>query len=320
MFAGIRMFKKRILRVSVFLLLLYLLGAIALAEISLHPLRVRRGDRLARLTTLAEHAAASSGSRLQNVSIDSLDGTQLQAWFVRPTASNGSAVLMLHGVGDSRAGMEPYMGMFLERGYSVLMPDSRGHGTSSGIATYGLYESADVHSWVNWLVKNEKPVCVFGLGESMGAAILLQSLQVEHRFCAVAAESPFADFREAAYDRVSHQFRAGPWLGKTLLRPAIDIAFLEGRVVHGIDLESVRPQDAVAGSSTPILLIHGGADTHIGLRHSQLLHQINPKTELWVIPGVEHTLVFRTHPQEFTDKIFTFFAAHSVPAGALAAS
>ena len=63
------MFKKRILRVSVFLLVLYFLGAIALAEISLHPLRVRRGDRLARLTTLAEHAAASSGSRLQNVSI-----------------------------------------------------------------------------------------------------------------------------------------------------------------------------------------------------------------------------------------------------------
>src|SRR5713101_779326 len=26
-----------------------------------------------------------------------------------------------------------------------------------------------------------------------------------------------------------------------------------------------------------------------------------------------YTLVFRTHPQEFTDKIFTFFAAHSVP-------
>jgi alpha-beta hydrolase superfamily lysophospholipase len=305
------MFRKRILRGIVIVLTLYLVGAIALAEVSLHPVRVRRGDRLIRLTGVAEQSAQNGAGRLQSVSIHAQDGTPLEAWFVQPAASNGSVVMLLHGVGDSRVGMAAYMDMFLEHGYSLLMPDSRGHGASGGVATYGLFEAGDVHSWVDWLEANKKPGCVFALGESMGAGILLESLAVEHRFCAVAAESGFADFREAAYDRVSGEFSTGPWLAETVLRPVIDGAFLEGRVVHGLNLETIRPKDAVAASATPILLIHGAADTHLRLRQSQLLHQANPKTELWVVPGVEHTRVFRTYPREFSERVLGFFAAHA---------
>jgi dipeptidyl aminopeptidase/acylaminoacyl peptidase len=310
-FRDLEMFKKRVLRVAAYAILVYLLGAIALAEISLHPIRVRHGNRLSRVTTLAEQSAKTSGGRLEDVSIQAQDGTRLQAWFVQPAASNGSVVMLLHGVGDSRAGMAAYMSMFLQHGYSLLMPDSRGHGASGGVATYGLYEAGDVHAWVDWLEANRKPSCVFALGESMGAGILLESLGVEHRFCAVTAESGYADFREAAYDRVSGEFSTGPWLAKTVLRPVVEGAFLEGRFVHGLKLESVRPQVAVAASATPILLIHGAADTHLRLRHSQLLHQANPKSELWVVPGVEHTLVFRTYPREFADRVLNFFAAHA---------
>ena len=299
--------RKWILRAVAGVVLVYLLGAIALAEISLHPIRLPH-HRCARLIKLAEKSAQAAGGPLQNVSIKASDGTELQAWYVQPAHSSGNAVVLLHGVGDSRAGMAPYMGMFLDQGYSVVMPDSRGHGTSGGIATYGLLEANDIHAWVDWLQANKQPACVFGLGESMGAAILLESLKVEHRFCAVVAESPFADFREAAYDRVSGEFGARPWLAKTVLRPAIEGAFVEARVVHDLDLETVRPQDAIAGSTTPILLIHGAADTHIRVRHSQDLHRANPRTELWVVPGIEHTLVYRNYPQEFSNRVQGFFA------------
>jgi dipeptidyl aminopeptidase/acylaminoacyl peptidase len=303
--------KKWTFRAVVFVVTLYLFGTIALAEISLHPVRIHRGERLARLTKLAEQSAQSSGAQLQDVSLQTQDGTHLQAWFVQPAASNGNVVVLLHGLGDSRAGMAHYMAMFLQSGYSLLMPDSRGNGASSGLTTYGLHEAGDVHEWVSWIETNKKPNCVFGLGESMGAAILLQSLQVEHRFCAVVAEPSFSDFREAAYDRVSHQFRTGPWLAKSLLRPAIEGAFLEGRAVHQLDLETVSPRNAITGVSTPILLIHGDADTHIRLWHSQLLHQANPRSELWVVPGVKHTMAYRDHPAEFAERVKAFFAAHS---------
>ena len=49
----------------------------------------------------------------------------------------------------------------------------------------------------------------------MGAAQLLQSLDTHPHFCAVAAESPFANFREIAYDRMGQPFHLGPWVGRS---------------------------------------------------------------------------------------------------------
>ena len=73
--------------------------------------------------------------------------------------------------------MTNYADILLRHGYSVLMPDARGHGSSGGeFVTYGLLERDDIHQWVRWLVVNRHPSCVFGFGESMGAAELLQSL------------------------------------------------------------------------------------------------------------------------------------------------
>jgi alpha-beta hydrolase superfamily lysophospholipase len=132
-----------------------------------------------------------SGGRA--VEIVARDGAHLRAWFFAPPVSNGNCVLLLHGVADSRASQMGLARLLLENHYSVLAPDSRGHGESGGsIVTYGVLESDDIHRWVDWLEASQHPRNVFGVGASLGAAILLQSLAVEHRFRAVVAESPFS--------------------------------------------------------------------------------------------------------------------------------
>jgi hypothetical protein len=76
---------------------------------------------------------------------------------------------------------------------------------------------------------------MFGFGESMGGAQLLQALPKEPRFCAVVAESPFATFREVAYARFGRPFHTGPWIGGTLFRPAADVGFLYVRYSYGLN-------------------------------------------------------------------------------------
>ena len=72
--------------------------------------------------------------------------------------------------------------LFVENHYAVLAPDSRGHGRSGGdVVTYGLREADDLHRWVDWLMATERPRNVFEMGESLGAAVLLQSLVGERR-------------------------------------------------------------------------------------------------------------------------------------------
>jgi predicted alpha/beta-fold hydrolase len=156
-------------------------------------------------------AAKEQSVEFRDVEATTPDGVVLRAWFMRPHETNGNAVILLHGVSDNRMGMYGYGKWLVENHYMVLIPDARAHGSSGGVlATYGLKESDDIHRWVDWIETEEHPRCMFGLGESMGAAQLLQSLPKEPRFCAVVAESPFASFREVAYARFGREFHSGP--------------------------------------------------------------------------------------------------------------
>ncbi len=231
---------------------------------------------------------------------------------MRPKDANGDAVILLHGVSDNRMGMYGYGKWLLQHHYMVLLPDARAHGDSGGeLATYGLKEAVDIHRWVDWVEAAEHPRCMFGLGESMGAAQLLQSLPKEPRFCAVVAESPFATFREVAYARFGRPFDTGPWIGRTFFRPTVDIGFLYVRLHYALNLEEASPEQAVVGTKIPVLLIHGLDDTNIPPYHSDLIAAQNPSdVTVWKVPGAEHTGAHQAEPEEFERRVLGWFAEH----------
>jgi len=250
-------------------------------------------------------------SELHDVAITTSDHVQLLAWYIRPLQENGNTVLLLHGLGDNRLGMTGYAEILLKHGYSVLMPDARAHGTSGGdVATYGLLERDDVRHWFEWLQTKAHPHCIFGLGESMGAAQLLQSLAAEPNFCAVVAESSFSTFREIAYDRMGQHFNAGPWVGRTILRPVVEIALLMVRFRDHIDLTHASPADVVATTHVPILLIHGQVDGNIPVRHSRLIKARKSRIELWEVPAADHCGAISVTPTEFERRVVSWFETH----------
>src|SRR5690348_13133446 len=140
---------RRLLRLGVFCCLAYLalsfLAGVFVAEGTLHP---ARRSLSANGEQQAQGMAHTHDSYLAGVAIPARDGATLSAWSIRPQNSNGSAVLLLHGLGDNRLGMIGYVDLLLGHGFSVLMPDARAHGTSGGqLATYGLLESEDIRLW-----------------------------------------------------------------------------------------------------------------------------------------------------------------------------
>lgn len=291
---------------------IYLLGSIfggvALAWIALHP--PRRPITLAEQQNVEAWASANAVT-LRDVAITTDDGVTLRGWFLRPSQSNGDAVILLHGVSDNRLGMYGYGKALLSEHYSVLLPDARAHGLSEGLGSYGFKEANDIHQWVNWIEEAAGPRCVFGLGESMGAAELLQSLSKEPRFCAVVAESPFASFREVAYARFGRQFSTGPWLGQTIFRPAVEAGFLYLRLKYGMNMEDVSPTEAVRHTKVPVLLIHGMDDTNIPPFHSEEIQAANPSdVQLWKVPGAVHTGAYAAAPDEFRQRIYGWFTSH----------
>ncbi|HET9838240.1 MAG TPA: alpha/beta fold hydrolase [Candidatus Angelobacter sp.] len=259
---------------------------------------------------------------LQDVSIVADDGAVLKAWYVHPRGSNGNAVVLQHGITDNREGVSGYAELFLKHGYAVLLPDARGHGESGGeLATYGVQETGDLHRWVSWLYEHDPPRCVFGFGESYGAALTLESLVVETRYCAVAVESSFSTAREMSYERISGPLHLKPWFGKTVSRPVIWAARLYARLRYGIDLLQPNPLAAVRHSTTPVLLIHGAEDATILPYHSQQIARAAPDhVQLWLVPHAGHTMAWSAAHQEFEDRVLAWFSAHQKPDTRLADS
>jgi uncharacterized protein len=278
---------------------------------ALHPARLpvdRAGEDAARNIAVRDDAA------LADVSLSAADGATLRGWLFKLPQRDGDAVILLHGQGDNRAGMLGNADMLLRHGYSVLLPDARAHGESGGaIATYGVMESDDTRRWFEWLKNSLARHCIDGLGDSMGAAILLESLATEPQFCAVVAESSFATFREASYDRIGQWFGTGPWLGRTLLRPAVDAGFLYADIRYDIDFWRASPEEAVARTRVPVLLIHGLADDNLPPRHSERIREANPAVVLWEPPGAGHCGAAAAAPAEYERRVVGWLGAHQPP-------
>ncbi|UWZ86690.1 alpha/beta hydrolase [Occallatibacter riparius] len=289
-------------------LLVCILAGIFAAEGALHP---GRNPLTGNLRERAVELAAENHGLLADVSITAGDGSTLRAWSIVPASRNGDAVILLHGQADNRAGLLGPAGLLLRHGYAVLLPDARAHGESGGaIATYGVLEADDIHRWVAWMRNAEQPRCVDGIGDSMGAAELLRSLEVEHGYCAVVAESSFSSFREVAYDRMGQWFGTGPWIGRTILHPAVDLGFLYAGVKYGMNLDRASPLHAVAASATPVLLIHGLADTNIPPRHSEQIKRAQPGVALWEPPHADHCGASSADPAGYEAHVIGWLVAH----------
>ena len=298
--------RRVLLRCGMGYLLCNTILAVILTEVAFRPQRLPL-----RFPALAQATAARFDANLKDVAVTAPDGVRLSGWFARPAKSNGNAVILLHGVADNREGMGGFGALFLSHGYSVLLPDSRAHGLSGGsFPTYGFKEASDVRAWYDWLDDYDRPSCVFGMGESMGAAIVLQALETAP-FCAVVAESPFASFRQIAYIRVGQVFHTGSWLGKSALRPAIELALIYARLTRGVDLTSESPEQSVAATHVPVLLIHGLADDNIPPRQSEMLRARNPvSVALWEVPKAGHCGASSTVPAEFNSRVIFWFGLH----------
>ena len=282
--------------------------ALGLASVFAAENALRIHERPAPWAEAPKAIARQTRSHWETARVNAADGVLLDAWILTPDVWNGSAAILIHGVADTRGGVMDRARFLLTSGFMVLTPDVRGHGVSGGdLTTYGVREAGDVHSWADWLFANRKVERLYGVGFSMGAAILLESLAKEQRFRAMVAEAPFADFHEIAMDRMS-QVSFAP---RAAFLPIVNSGFLYARLRYGVDLRLASPAAAVRNTRIPILLIHGTEDHNIPIRHSRELRALNPSAiQLWEIPGADHMGAMNAEPEAYVRKVTGWLTSH----------
>ena len=275
------------------------------APFVLHP--VRR-DLPAEQVAKADRSFAQEHARREDFTVAAPDGVMLRGWKVRAGNPNGDWVLLLHGRSQNRLSMLEYADFLLASGYSVVMMDARAHGVSGGkIATYGHVERYDERSIVDALTAAEHPNRIFAMGESMGAAVALQSAAIDPRIEGVVAEGAFRNLHEVIFDYAG--LRMSAFLGKTFFRPAAMWAVRESEHQAGFCFDEVSPEAAVAARSFPVLLISGLSDHNVPKRHAQAIYVAasGPK-ELWLVPKARHQKAMQTAPEEFQSRVLRFFS------------
>ncbi len=273
--------------------------------------RVRDSRREHAPRQVGEDMARDTGARLEDAEIASAEGFRLRGWYFEPPRPNGAAILLIHGFTDTRAYMIEHARLFLRHGYRALLIDSRGHGDSEGgVVSFGVRESHDVRLWGDWLCQRTGGGRFFVFGQSMGAAIAVQSLAVDARIAGEVVEACFTRFSQAAIRRLVDRHFFGWTPARALFRPVLEYGYLYGRLRYRVDMRQAAPEDVLARAATPVLLIHGTADRTIPSDAIRALHACNPRWTLaWEVEGAGHTECLPRAGAEYERRVIGFLTS-----------
>lgn len=198
-----------------------------------------------------------------DVTITSQDGLTLSGgWY---DAGGDVTVILLHSFDGSSSSSDylfaPY---YAEKGYNILLPDSRSHGDSEGqLVTYGQLEGQDTAEWMRWVLENcgsDQKIILQGqtLGANAalaGAAVAQQDEQLSQALAFVVAESPVVNLYDAGKYLLSKQFNLP---GMMMPLTAMFARDQLGESMKNVDLAAMTE-----GSTVPALFLEGTQDTVI---------------------------------------------------------
>jgi len=241
---------------------------------------------------------APTGLGAVDVAFASTSGSRLRGWFV-PGRPGAGAVLLLHGVHANRLAMLPRARFLHALGYSVLMPDFRAHGESSGIhTTLGALESRDAEAAACLLHSLAPHERIAAIGVSLGGAAAVlgpKPLPVD----ALVLESVYPTIDQAAKNRLRTWFGPiGSWFAPSLVRSLPTV---------GVNPAELRPIDHVAEVRVPVLVAAGSADPYTPMGESEaLFERLAPPKEFWAVDGAAHVDLYDYAPAEYQRRISAF--------------
>jgi len=188
-------------------------------------------------------------------------GARLNVLHLRNPKADG-AVFFLHGNGGSLDSWFVNPAFYRALNLDLVMLDYRGYGKSSGRIESQAQLVADVRAaWDATMAEyagRRRVVYGRSLGSGL-AAMLAADVQPE----LTVLVSPYESMRALAAEHY-------PWVPGAVLRYPLDTA------------------GALPGIRGPVVLMHGDADTLIGVQHSQRLKALRPDAALVVVPGAAH--------------------------------
>lgn len=239
----------------------------------------------------------------KQVSCLSFDDLKLAGLYFQPERDSlHTTVIMLHGIRSSK---EYYLAMaheLVRQGISVLLIDHRAHGKSEGdYCTFGVKEKYDVESWINFLTAQYPKNKIGVWGQSLGGAIGLQAMEIDHRIQFGIIESTFSHLKTVGPDYIERMFGVRwAWLNN----------YLDWRIgnLGNFDTVLANPNAACKNITQPIIIVHGYEDKNIDISHGkQNFEALLTKNKRFIgVKDAGHANVWKKVSQTYFDDVIAF--------------
>lgn len=242
----------------------------------------------------------------EEVSITSFDGLTLRGNYYE--YNPGAPIeLMFPGYrGDAERDLCGGVQRCFALGHSALIVDQRACGKSEGnVITFGIRESKDCHSWIDFMLKRFGPdVKIILTGISMGAATVLIAAgdPLPRNVMGVLADCGFTGAKEII-QKVIRQMK----LPAKLVYPFVKLG---ARLFGGFNPEETSPEEAVKHCAVPVIFFHGEDDDYVPCYMSAANYDAcqAPRKKLVTIPGAGHGLCYPVAPEHYLQVLREFWA------------
>ena len=259
-----------------------------------HPLDARKP---------AKHQPADFDLKVEPVVRLNSDEQKLHGYFA--ASENGAYVILQHGFKANRGYMLEEAKMLQDAGYGVMVSSVRAHDLNDGDQiSFGVNEMDDLQTWFNYLVDEQGAVAhkIGLLGNSMGAAMVIEYAARNQNIAAVVAVSPFSSLQDTI--DVSVEYFTG--------LPAFPFAPMISWWAEAILDMKVEQSDATKAAAklcnTPLFIMQGGQDIVVSVDSGQWIYDAAcGEKELWFEPELGHTKFDTKKPDEYARRVVAFF-------------
>lgn len=242
---------------------------------------------------------------LERVSITAEDGTELigKYWGCDDPKR---LVVAMHGWRTSWSRDFGAVADFLhENDCAILFAVQRGQGESGGDNMgFGTVEGSDCVSWLGWLnkrVAKRLPAYLFGVSMGATTVMMCAGMDLPSNVCGIIADCGFISAKEIWKHVVEKNLHLSY---KIREKRANDLC----RSRIGCDADEHSTLDALRAGRTPVLFIHGSADTFVPIEmtYKNYLACSAPK-RLAVIPGAAHARSAWVSPDVYRKALADFW-------------
>ncbi|GFI21610.1 putative protein [Lachnospiraceae bacterium] len=250
----------------------------------------------------------------KDITQTSFDGLKLHATFfpaINEAQDRKKVAICFHGY--TSQGMSDYIGLsgyYLNKGYAMLLPDARAHGTSEGeYIGFGCLDRKDALVWIDWVVKElGEDVEIILHGTSMGGATVLMAsgLDLPAQVKGIVSDCGFTSPKEVFTHVLNTMYHLPAF-------PVIPGADVINKKLAGYGMDECNAKREVAHAKVPILFIHGSNDTFVPAHMCDEIYDCctSPKRKL-IVEGAAHAESYYKDTENYERALDEFFDSLAV--------